>query len=230
MRYLTRVLVIAFLFIPLAQVVSADSSSPTILHKWGVTGVDKGNFSHPGSVAADSMGNVYVVDTDNFRIQKFNTKGEFIIMWGSHGTGDGQFVTPNGIAVDSKGDIYVADTYNHRIQKFTSKGKFIAKWGTNGDGNGQFLHPMGLTVDSKGNIYVADASNSRIQKFDTKGKFITKWGSVGTATASSVHHMVLRWIPRATSTWRIPIMTGFRSSTGHDGPILVMNGCCFIPR
>ena len=71
MRYLTCVLVIAFLFIPLAQVVSADSSSPTILHKWGVKGGDEGNFSRPGSVAADSMGNVYVADTNNYRIQKF---------------------------------------------------------------------------------------------------------------------------------------------------------------
>ena len=71
MRYLTRVLFIAFIFIPLAQVVSADSPSPIILHKWGVMGVDEGNFSHPGSVAADSMGNIYVADTDNYRIQKF---------------------------------------------------------------------------------------------------------------------------------------------------------------
>ncbi|MGB5994203.1 MAG: hypothetical protein WBG20_02190 [Candidatus Deferrimicrobiaceae bacterium] len=71
MRYLTRVLVIAFIFIPLAQVVSADSSSPNILHKWGVMGVDEGNFSHPGSVAVDSKGNVYVADTYNDRIQEF---------------------------------------------------------------------------------------------------------------------------------------------------------------
>jgi len=118
MRYLTCVLVIAFLFIPLAQVVSADSSSPIILQKWGVKGVDKGKFSQPGSVAVDSMGHIYVADTQNDRIQKFDKKGKHVTCWGSHGSGDGQFRTPNDVAVDSKGNIYVADTFNNRIQEF----------------------------------------------------------------------------------------------------------------
>jgi len=81
-------------------------------------GADKGNFSLPGSVAVDSKGNVYVADTFNYRIQKFDTKGKHITSWGSNGTGDGQFATPNDVAVDSEGNIYVADTNNYRIQKF----------------------------------------------------------------------------------------------------------------
>lgn len=70
MRYLTGVLVLAFIFIPLAHV-NAESSSPIILQKWGVKGVDEGKLSNPGSVAVDSMGNAYVADTNNNRIQKF---------------------------------------------------------------------------------------------------------------------------------------------------------------
>ncbi len=43
-----------------------------LFDKWGVKGGDEGDFKYPCSVAVDSMGNVYVADTDNFRIQKFD--------------------------------------------------------------------------------------------------------------------------------------------------------------
>jgi len=69
-------------------------------------------------VAVDSVGNVYVADTYNHRMQKFDSDGNFLTMWGSSGVGEGQFYYPSGVAVDSAGNVYVADTYNHRIQKF----------------------------------------------------------------------------------------------------------------
>jgi DNA-binding beta-propeller fold protein YncE len=62
--------------------------------------------------------NVYVVDSQNERIQKFDSNGNFITKWGSEGTGEGQFNIPEGIDIDSSGNVYVADTHNSRIQKF----------------------------------------------------------------------------------------------------------------
>ena len=68
----------------------------------------------------DSSGNVYVSDSENDRMQKFDSSGNFLLKWGSQGTGDGQFQSPKGVAVDSSGNVYVADTNNSRIQKFSS--------------------------------------------------------------------------------------------------------------
>ncbi|RCV65692.1 Streptogramin lyase, partial [Methanophagales archaeon] len=138
-------------------------------------------FSQPQGIAVDSSGNVYVVDTWNNRIQKFDSSGNFITKWGSFGTGDGKFDLPLGIAVDSGGNVYVADTGNYRIQKFDSSGNFITKWGSSGNGEGKFGAPEGIAVDSSGNVFLADSSNDRIQKFDSYGNFITTWGSSGTA-------------------------------------------------
>ena len=119
------------------------------------------------------------LNTDNHRVQKFTSDGQFVTKWGSDGGGDGQFDTPAGIAVDSSGNVYVVDKYNHRIQKFTSDGQFITKWGSWGSGDGQFIFPSGIAIDSSGYIYVTDTGNHRIQKFTSDGQFVTKWGSLG---------------------------------------------------
>jgi DNA-binding beta-propeller fold protein YncE len=61
---------------------------------------------------------VYVADTGNDRIEKFDGNGTFITTWGTHGSGDGQLSNPSAIVVDSSDKIYVADTGNDRIQVF----------------------------------------------------------------------------------------------------------------
>ena len=101
------------------------TSNGTFLAKWGSYGTGDGQFSGPYGVAVDSSGNVFVTEVntiygklDNYRIQKFNSDGIFMVMWGSNGSGDGQFESPCGVAVDSSGNVFVADTGNNRIQKF----------------------------------------------------------------------------------------------------------------
>jgi Tol biopolymer transport system component/DNA-binding beta-propeller fold protein YncE len=156
--------------------------------KWGSYGTGDGQFNQPWGIAVDRSGNVYVVDSLNYRIQKFSSTGTFVTQWGSSGTGDGQFIYPCGIAVDSSGNVYVVDSRYYRIQKFSSTDginyTFVTKWGINGTGDGQFNSPLTIAVDSSGYIYVGDYGNNRIQKFSsTDGinyTFVTKWGSNGT--------------------------------------------------
>jgi tripartite motif-containing protein 71 len=144
-----------------------------------------GQFSWPSSVAVDSTGNVYVVDNNNNRIQKFTSDGEFITKWGFSGSRSGQFMlrVPSGLAIDSSNNVYVTDQNNHRIQKFTSNGAYVTQWGSycnivdgagclaspTGRGDGQFNLPAGIAVDSTGAVYVVDELNNRIQKFILRG-------------------------------------------------------------
>jgi sugar lactone lactonase YvrE len=151
---------------------------------WAIDGQPNA-FARPSRLAIDGQGALYIMDTDNHRVQKFDRDGRFLAMWGGEGKGEGQFTFRTGIgwaggvAADATGNIYVADA-NHRIQKFDAAGQFVLAWGSQGRGDGQLLQPGGMTVDGQGNVYVADAGQHRVQKFDPTGRFLLAWGGEGT--------------------------------------------------
>jgi predicted membrane-bound mannosyltransferase len=98
----------------------------------GSFGEAPGQFIKPRNLAVAPDGSLYVVDTENHRIQHLAADGSVLQVWGSRASiheGDsvpgGTFNEPWGIAVDTDGFVYVADTWNYRIQKFTPDGVFI---------------------------------------------------------------------------------------------------------
>ena len=155
--------------------------------QWGTEGTASGQFKRPQGIAVDSAGNVYVADTNNNRIQKFNSAGGIIATWGNSGSGSGQFSIPAALALDTEGNVYVAESGNNRVQKFNSMGGYISQWGTKGSGNGQFLTPSGIAVDSSGNVYVAESGNDRVQKFNSMGGYISQWGYQGSGIGHFMH-------------------------------------------
>jgi serine/threonine protein kinase/DNA-binding beta-propeller fold protein YncE len=90
---------------------------------FGLPGSDDGQLNHPTGVAYDPNNNrIIVADTDNHRIQVFDSKGNFLFKFGNEGSGDGQFDGHLGVAYDPNNDrIIVADSYNHRVQVFSFK-------------------------------------------------------------------------------------------------------------
>ncbi len=124
-----------------------------------------GRFAAPTNVAVDPLGNVYVTDTWNHRVQIFDRRGRFLRAFGSHGTGPGQFVRPKGIALDSEGHIYVADAEFNNFQIFTPEGQPLLAVGNLGAEPGQFILIAGLYIDSKDRIYTTEQEGGRVQIF-----------------------------------------------------------------
>ena len=82
----------------------------------------------PRDVAADSAGNLFIVDTFNHRIRMVDSSGVITTIAGTGDSGfggdggpatDAQLNTPFGVATDSAGNLYFADLYNHRIRILT---------------------------------------------------------------------------------------------------------------
>ena len=91
----------------------AADGPPGYVLQWGTPGALDGEFDSPHGIAVDSNCDVYVVDTNNDRVQKFDSAGNFLLSWGGTGQAEGEFRHPIGIAVASNGDVYVVDTGNN---------------------------------------------------------------------------------------------------------------------
>ncbi len=158
-----------------------ESSPPTLLQQWGATNMDDaGKYKEPWDVALDGAGNLYILDTSNNKVKKYNSSLTHLLTFGSLDWENGKFCFPTGIAVSSAGTIYVADTCNNRIQKFNSNGNWLKSWGSWGSGNGEFKNPVGIALDGAENVYVVEESNHRVQKFTSNGDYVTQFGSWGT--------------------------------------------------
>jgi tripartite motif-containing protein 71 len=146
-----------------------------------------GKFDNPRHVVIDkNLEYVYVADSKNNRIQKFDINGTFVDAIGKLGNKTGEFDLPTTIEIDSKENFIVNERGNERIQKFDSNWNSIAMWGSKGSGDSQFCHIEHIAVDKYDNIYVTDpqsdpgcSQQARVLKFDSNGNFITKWGSYG---------------------------------------------------
>ena len=157
---------------------------------WGSYGDGDGELNMPWGIAVDELGDVYVADWRNDRIQKFTADGEFIFKFGRSGSGNGELNRPAGIAVDMHGDIYVADTENDRVQLFNPKGRYVEKFIgdatlsvmardymlTNATPNRlremsdlepqkRFRNPRSVRVDGQGRMYVPDFGSFRVQVY-----------------------------------------------------------------
>jgi uncharacterized protein (TIGR03663 family) len=186
-------------------------------HLFGTNGSANGQFNAPHGIAVAPDGTLYVVDTNNNRIQHFSADGQFLNALGrpgdiTAGTAPlGALNQPWDVAVSPDGQfVYVADTWNHRIQKFTASGTPVTMWGTplydpTTTDPLVLWGPRGIAVDGQGRVFVSDTGNKRIQVYDADGKFIMQIGGEGLNTGQFEEPVGLAFDPRGylyvADTW-----------------------------
>lgn len=180
----------------LAFTVAPAGATRNLESDLGSTGSGDGQLSNPQGVAVDqSTGAVYIADTGNSRVVKFDSSGAFVSAWGwgvqdgsaetqicssgcqagLSGVGGGQLATPKFIAVDnssgpSSGSVYVGDSTNNVVTKFDSSGNFIST--NDGTASGEaFAELAGIALDPTGNLWAVD-TNGDTRKFAEDGSFL----------------------------------------------------------
>ena len=73
-------------------------------------------FYMPADIAFDSKDNIYILDSGNHRIQKFDSDGKYLATFGRQGEGPGEFQYPMSLDIDTEGYLYISDPQNQRIQ------------------------------------------------------------------------------------------------------------------
>jgi sugar lactone lactonase YvrE len=138
----------------------------------GTLGPPEDTLFGPRAVAATNTF-VYVADTGNKRILRYDRQGRKVSEWGGAGSNPGQFVEPVGLAVDGAGNVYVADTGNHRVQVFDGEGKPLRQFRTFGWKD--FYTEPYIAVGPSDTVFVTDAWGTRVAQYDASGDLQRSW-------------------------------------------------------
>ena len=136
---------------------------------FGSAGSSNGKFDTPTGLAIDmGNGDIYVIDSDNNRVQRFDADGDFEKAFGSSDNDDDEYLgTPSAIAIHQSTDyVYVADSTTDSISVFDDNGNFKFNFEDDGS-NDDFKNPAGMVIDNDNDIlYVSDTDNDRIRMFE----------------------------------------------------------------
>lgn len=130
----------------------------------GSPGTGDGQLSSPKSVVVDSAhGYLYIADTGNSRIQKFDKNGNYITQWPTP-------APPNGIALDETNEHIYVSLNNHYIYEYSSIGVELNNFGGSGSGDGELSTPVDIYFDGT-DLHVLDSGNNRAQVFTDAGVY-----------------------------------------------------------
>lgn len=155
-----------------------DASSVTAYNsQFGTAGTGDGQFGNIAQVALDSSGNVYVSDTTNDRVAKFNSSGAFVsnIITGVD--------EAYGVCIDSSDNVYVSfknGTNDYRIRKYNSSGTL--QWTTTALA---FDNPITALATDGVHVYsVASANHVVTKRLCSNGSHVATFGTNNTSSSA----------------------------------------------
>ncbi len=156
----------------------------------GAGGADR--MSSPDNLYIDSQGRLWVADTANSRVLRFDNPaakpngapadgvlGQADFTGVTNGLAQNRLDHPTGLTGDGAGRLWVVDSANHRVLRFDNAaalpngsnaslvlGQATFDSETRGNSGSQMDAPKGITLDISQRLWVSDMGNSRVLRFD----------------------------------------------------------------
>ena len=125
----------------------------------------------PKYLFVDRQQTLYVSDSDNHRVMKWNKGGkEGTVVAGGQDKGKlaTQLSFPYRPIVDTMGTLYVTEGVDNRVTRWpkgAKQGTIIVSGKGHGDADDQFNTPHGFFFDKHGHLYVVDNWDCQVQRF-----------------------------------------------------------------
>jgi hypothetical protein len=144
----------------------SGGTTPIAIAGTGAGGSAPTSLNRPHGIFVDEQFNLYVADTDNHRIQKFQFGQSNASTVAGNGFGGINLNYPIHIVLDADGYLFITE-YGSSIITGQGPNGFRCIVGCFGSGPAsyQLNKPNMLSFDSHGNIYVMEFDNNRLQKF-----------------------------------------------------------------
>src|SRR6185295_459882 len=165
-------------------------------------------LNNPQGVAVATNGDVYLADTNNYRVRKLS--GGVLTTVAGSGSTTMSFnanplqagINPRSVAVDNAGNVYILSGSGAVVYQLSTAGVLSVVAGTQGSagfvngipGTGRLNNPYQIAIGADGSLYIADYSNQRVRKVQSttpgvvpvNGAMTTIAGGGSTAIANLV--------------------------------------------
>lgn len=136
---------------------------------------DLTNLPTPFGIARDSAGNVYVANTNQDFVAKFDSSGTYV---SRINTPPGPF----GLAFNAAGDLWVSNRFDASLTRYNAAG--VLQQTVTGTGQ-ELVRPLGIAINSAGTISTAvwtsdgisPPTNNSVAQFSSAGTYQTSIGT-----------------------------------------------------
>lgn len=129
---------------------------------WGNEALD-----YPTDVGSSFMLDMFVVDYNNRRVQRFDKRLHFIQSYNDQTVDFSGRFQPIACAVSQQGELFILDADNNTVIKLSARGRVERSFGTFKDAKHSILNPKDISVSPNNDVCVLDGS--RVLVFDIYG-------------------------------------------------------------